>query len=36
MLLKLKSMLRMIVIYWNYYFGSLDRMFRQICVAEVY
>jgi hypothetical protein len=33
---KLRNMLRIIIIYWNYYFGSLDKLFAKVCVAEVF
>jgi hypothetical protein len=33
---KERAMVRMIVIFWNYYFGSLDALFAQVCVAGVY
>lgn len=30
------AMINMIVIFWNYYFGSLDRLFPKLCMARVY
>jgi hypothetical protein len=36
LLKKIKNMVRIIIIYWNYYFGSLDGMFTKVCAAGVF